>query len=102
MPDEIVLARMMTALDLEFKKALHSHDEGYESDNDYGLPVQVMRHVHIYSVSTTTVSFNPAAYKEAQHSISSFIPRQPRNDLHFHEVVCQHLTFDETPLPCQK
>ena len=29
MPDEIVLARMMTALDMEFERALHYHDEGY-------------------------------------------------------------------------
>ena len=50
MMDEIVLARMMTALDLKFKKAMHYHDEGYNSDNDNGLPPQVMRSVHIYSV----------------------------------------------------
>ena len=37
MPDEIVLARMMTALDLEFVKALHYHNKGYKSDNDYVL-----------------------------------------------------------------
>ena len=36
MPDEIVLARSITPLDLEFEKALHYHDEGYESDNCYG------------------------------------------------------------------
>ena len=48
MPNEIVLARMMTALDLEFEKAMHYH-KGYESDNDYGLPAQVMRPVCIYS-----------------------------------------------------
>ena len=35
MSDEIVLTRMMTALDLEFEKAMHYHDEGYESHNDY-------------------------------------------------------------------
>ena len=35
MPDEIVLARMITDLDLEFeKKAMHYHGDGYESDND--------------------------------------------------------------------
>ena len=34
MPDEIVLARIMTPLDLEFEMALHYHDEGYDSDND--------------------------------------------------------------------
>ena len=38
MLDEIILARMMTAPDLEFEKAMHYSDEGYESDNDYGLP----------------------------------------------------------------
>ena len=43
MPDKTVLARMMTGLDSEFEKAMHYHDEGYESDNDYGLPPQVMR-----------------------------------------------------------
>ena len=37
MLDKTVLARIMTALDLEFKRALHYHDEGYESNNDYGL-----------------------------------------------------------------
>ena len=74
-PDEIVLDRIMTALDLEFKKALHYPDEGYESDNDYGLSVQVVRPVHIYSVSTTEASFNPADYKGAQCPISPFIPR---------------------------
>ena len=37
MPDEIILAKMMTALDLEFDKAIHYHNEGYEGDNDYGL-----------------------------------------------------------------
>ena len=36
MPDENILARMMTALDLELKRALHYHDEGHESDNDRG------------------------------------------------------------------
>ena len=34
MPVEIVMARMMTALDLEFEKAMHYHDQGYENDND--------------------------------------------------------------------
>ena len=51
MPDEIVLAQIMTSLDLKFERALHFHDEGYESDNDNGLPVQVMRPVCIYQSS---------------------------------------------------
>ena len=76
MPDEIVLARMMRALDLELDKAMHYHNEGYGIDNDYGLPAQVMRPVHIYSVSVTEASFNPADYKEAQCIISPFMPRQ--------------------------
>ena len=75
MLDDTVLVGMMTALDLEFEKAMHYHDGGYESDNDYGLPAQVVRSVHIYSVSTTEESFNPADYKEAQHTISPFMPR---------------------------
>ena len=43
MPDEINLVRMMAGLDLTFEKAIHYHDEGYESDNDYGLLSQVTR-----------------------------------------------------------
>ena len=56
MPNEIVLAKMMTALDLEFEKAMHCHNEGYENDNYYGLPPQVMRPVCIFSVFTTEPS----------------------------------------------
>ena len=92
LPDEIVLARMMTALGLEFKKVRHYHDEGYESNNNYGLPPQVMRPVHICSVFTTEASFNLAKYK-----VTPFMPRWPRS-LPFHEGVCQHLTFNEMPL----
>ena len=36
-PCEIVLARIMTVLDLEFESALHHYNKGYESDNDYDL-----------------------------------------------------------------
>ena len=41
MPDEIILARMMIAMHLEFEIALHYHDEGYKSNNDYGVPPQI-------------------------------------------------------------
>ena len=75
MPDEIVLPRMMTGLDLEFEKGVHYYDEAYESDNDYGLPAQIMKPVCIYSVLTTEASFNPVNYKEAQCPISPFTPR---------------------------
>ena len=51
MSDEIVLARIITALDLELERALHYQNEGYESDSDYGLPGQVMRPLHVYSVN---------------------------------------------------
>ena len=98
MPDEIVLARMITVLDIEFKKAMHYHYEGYESDNDYGLPPQIMRPVCIYSVFTTEASFNLAEYKVRQYTISPFIPRWPRS-LPFPEGVCQHITFDGIPQP---
>ena len=60
MPYEIILARMMTALEREFEKAMHYYEEAYDSDNDDGLPSQVMRPVHTYSVFTTEASFNPA------------------------------------------
>ena len=58
MPNENVLARIMTVLNLKFERFLHYHDEGYESDNDYGLPTQVRRPVDVYSVSTTEASFH--------------------------------------------
>ena len=97
MPDEIVLARIMTALDLEFERALHYHDEGYDSDNDYGLPGPVMWPVCIYLVSTNDASFNPTDYMEAQCPTSPFTLRQPRDELSFGQGICRHLTFYETP-----
>ena len=94
MPYEIILARMVTALDLEFEKAVHHHNEGYETDN-FGLPTQVMRPVHIYSVFKTEASFDLAEFTITQHPISPFTPRYPRS-LPFCEGVCQCLTFNET------
>ena len=38
MPDEIVLARIITSLDLEFERVLLYHAMDYDSDNDYDLP----------------------------------------------------------------
>ena len=96
MPDEIVLTRMMTALDLEFQRALHYHDEGYDSDNKYGLPGQVMRPVHVYSVLTTEACFNPKDSKGAQYPISPFTTRELKDELPFHQGVCWCLTFEET------
>ena len=96
MPDEIIFTRMMTALDLEFKGALHYHDEGYKSNNDYGLQLQITRPIHEYAVFTTEASFNLADFTTAKCPISHFTPRHPRS-LPFQEGVCQCLTFDEIP-----
>ena len=79
MLDKIILARMMMFLDLEFERALHYRDEGYESDNDYGLLPQITRPICVYSVFTTNASFNPADFTTAQHLISTFTPRCPRS-----------------------
>ena len=59
MSDEIVLAMIMTALDLEFARALHYHDECYDIDNDYDLPGPFTIPVYIYLVSMTRASLNP-------------------------------------------
>ena len=48
MPDETVLPRIVTALDLEIEKALHYHNENYDSDSDYHLPGPFLRPVCIY------------------------------------------------------
>ena len=49
----------MTTIDLIFERALHNHDDGYDSDNDYDLPGLFMRPVCIYLVSVTEASLNP-------------------------------------------
>ena len=74
MPDKTIVARMMTALDLKFETAMHYHDKGYESDNDYGLPPQVVRPVCIHS-GFTTETFYLAEYKVTPGTISPFTPR---------------------------
>ena len=98
MPDEIILVRMLTVLDLEFEKAMHYHDEGYEGDNDCGLTTQVMMPFCVCSVFTTEASFDPAKFTIAQHPISPFMRRHPRS-LPFQEGVHQCLTCDEISPP---
>ena len=49
-PDESILARMMTVLDLEFEKAMYHHNEEYKSNHGYGLPLHIMRPISVYSV----------------------------------------------------
>ena len=61
-----------------------------------------MRPVCICSVPTTQGSFKPADYKEVQHTISLFMPKELRGHLSFCEGACWQLTFDETPLPMPK
>ena len=46
MPDEILLAKIMTALHLEFERTLHYHYEDYDSDNYYGLLGPFMRQLN--------------------------------------------------------
>ena len=69
MPEEVFLTRIMTALDLEFEKALYHHDEGYGSDNDYGLSSNITRLVCIYSMFSAEASFNLADYPAAQSKL---------------------------------
>ena len=56
-------------------KAMHYYDEGYESNNDYGLPPGVMRPVQVYSAFTTEASYNPAKYMVTQCQIYPFTSR---------------------------
>ena len=71
-------------------------DKRVTTTMDYHL--RLIRPVLIYSVFTTEASFNLAESEETQHTISPFLPRQPRS-LPFCEGVCLHLTFNEMPPP---
>ena len=97
MLDEIILARMMTALDLEFERALHYHGERYESYNDYGLPPQITRPIccnqYLHQRSPLTQLTPPQPSTQSHPS-----PRCPRS-LPFREGVCWCLTFHKIPLP---
>ena len=81
----------------EFKKALHYHDEGYESNSDCGLPPHIIRLVCIYSIFSAEASFNLADYTPTQGQLSPFTLRCSRG-LPFQEGICWYLTFDETSL----
>ena len=37
-PDKVLHYTFILALEVEFKLALHQHDEGYDTDNIYDLP----------------------------------------------------------------
>ena len=75
MHDEIVLARIITVLDLEFERALHHHNEDYDGDNDYDLQGPFMRPAHIYLVSMTEACLNPKDYNGAPGPTSPSTPR---------------------------
>ena len=94
--DEIILARMMTTLDLKSKRALYYHDKGYEKHNDYGFPAWITRPISVYSIITTEASFDLADFTTAQHPISPFTPKCPRS-LPFWEGICWCQTFDKMP-----
>ena len=98
MPDEIILARMMTTLDLEFKRALHYQDEGFDSNNDCELPPWITRPIYMYFIFTIEASFNLADLTKAKQRISPFTSRHPRSQ----EGVCRHLTFNEIIPPMPK
>ena len=98
MPDEIVLVRMMTTLDLDFERALHYHDKGYESNNDYGLPPHTTRPIQVYFVFTTEAPFDPANFTTAQCPIWAFTPKCPRR-LPFWQGIHWWLTFNKMLLP---
>ena len=76
MSDEIVLAKLMTTLDFEFKRDVHYHNEGYESDTDYGLPPHITS-LHLLCILSRGL-FNQADYTAAQHQLSPFTLRPPR------------------------
>ena len=77
----------MLALDLEFERALHCHNEGYDNDNDYGLPGPFMRCVCIYLVSTTEASLSPMDYRGTQGPTSPSTPRQTKEELPLCQAV---------------
>ena len=71
-----------------------------KSDNNYGLPAQVMRPVHIYSVFHPWGLLQPSWLQwSTTHHVLPFMSRLPRDNLPFYEGVCRCLTFDETPPP---
>ena len=50
----------MLALEIEFERALHLHNEDYEASDDYDLPQPLHKFTHIYAVSSSTETFfNP-------------------------------------------
>ena len=70
MPGEIILARIIIEIDLEFERALHYHNEGYDSDNDYDLPGPFMRPVHVNLVSVTEAFLSPQTTRGTRSHLS--------------------------------
>ena len=93
MPHEIVLAKIMTALDLEFERAMHYHVKGFDFDNEYGLQGPFMRPVCIYLVSTTEASLNPMDYRGTQGPTSPSTARQTKEEMPLCWAFCWQLTF---------
>ena len=86
-PDETVLARMMTTLHLEFEKAMHYHSDGCESDNNWHL----------------TFSETPPSMPEVDSDDDKYLPTADLDKLVWYEEPVQdsqeYLSIHEIPRP---
>ena len=93
MPDQIIMARKEIALDLEFEKAMNYHNEGYESNNDYGLPPHYEAYLCLFNLHNRGLLWLRWIHHNPVPNLTLH-SRHPRS-LPFWEGVCQCLAFEE-------
>ena len=94
-PDQMLLAILMLALEIESERMLYLHNEGSETGDDYGLPQPLNKSIYIYSVlSLAKDSFSFTDYQKPMISTSllNLKWRQVKSTLHL--LVHRQLNFN--------
>ena len=90
----------LLALEIEFKRVLYLHDEGYDTDANYDLPQPLKKTIHIYvGTAVAKTSFDPTGYQEAGMPSLMSTPRGRPAEPLLHWMACKHLNFGNPHIP---
>ena len=97
-PDKVLHSTYLLALEVEFKLALHLHNEGYDTDNIYDLPPMFKRTAHIHVVTSKNEgSFKPSDSQGGAVSIPLSTSTGRTAGSPFYRSAWKHI--DDMPLP---
>ena len=97
-PDQVFHSTFILAPEVEFKLALHQHNEGYDTDNISDLPQLLKRMAHIHVATTTNEdSINPSGFQGGAAPTSPPTLTRKAAESLFHRLAQKCLNFNDIP-----